>query len=499
MISSFLYNIPTAIINSILLFAIFWLVYQFTIVQLKWSPKKRYQLASFFVLFGSLFFILELVSIKWMSIVDLPILAKAVISIKLMEAPHSWTLSIASIYFILSIVFLVRFIIQYTSLNTLKMTSDFSNTKNYELLIRDSVGPIKTKFKIGMNDTISTPMVFGLLEKVILLPVSLCNNLTPDQLKCILIHELAHILNNDFIINIGIEISTILLWFNPFVFIFKKEIQLQREIACDEYVISKMNDPITYSKALLNTANHSIATKFKLSMAAIASKNDLKIRIQYINGILIGTRNKITFLKSACILSLLLLVYSISMPILLERKSIYSIPSNPVSPVFSKINLSKNIEIAKKVNEVAAFSSNSSQQKYLSSGVMRTAKRINVKSNLNDDTLTLSNNYTAEITYKDLVQQTKNWIKARENNVVYANYNELNSSLDSKEAIEEEMANNLILISIIKNYKLKRALLEQKIKNAADIGEARDFILNSDEWREIVQYEKWAHEYLNRQ
>lgn len=498
MISSFLYNIPTAIINSILLFAIFWVVYQFAVVQLKWSPTKRYQLASFFVLIGSLFFILELGSMKLISIVDLPILSKTVISIKLMDAPNSWIISIASIYFILLVVFLIRFIIQYASLNSLKMTSDFSNTKNYELLIRDSVGPIKTKFKIGMNDTIHTPMVFGLFEKVILIPVSLCNNLTPDQLECILIHELAHILNNDFIINIIIEISTILLWFNPFIYIFKNEIQLQREIACDEYVISKMNDPINYSKALLNTANHSIATKFKLSMAAIASKNDLKIRIQYINGMIIGSRNKITFLKSACILSLLLLVYYISMPILIEKKLINSTPSNPTSPIFSKINLSKNIETTKKVNEELAFASTSRQHKYISSGVMKTMKRINVKNNLND-TFTISNNYTAEITYKDLVQQTKNWIKARESNIVYANYNELNSSLDSKEAMEEDMANNLLLISIIKNYKLKRALLEQKIKNAADIGEARDFILNSEEWREIVQYEKWAHEYLNRQ
>jgi hypothetical protein len=295
-----------------------------------------------------------------------------------------------------------------------------------------------------------------------------------------------------------IEISTILLWFNPFTYLFKKEIQLQREIACDEYVISKMNDPITYSKALLNTANHSIATKFKLSLAAIAGKNDLKIRIQNINGMLIGTQNKITFFRSAGILLLLLLVYSITMPNLLEIKSINTTITNTTSPVISKIIFRPNIEKAIKVNEGLIFASTSNQNNFKSNGVVKSVKRINVKSKLNDSLL-LSNNYTAEITYKDLVQQTKDWIKARESNIVYANYNELNNTLDRKETMEEDMANNLLLISIIKNYKLKRALLEQKIKNAADMGEARDFILNSDEWREIVQYEKWAHEYLNRQ
>ena len=498
MISSFIYNIPIAIMNSILLFAIFWLVYQFAVVQLKWSATKRYQLASFFIIIGSLFFVLELGAIKIINFVNLPILKKAVYSIKLIEAPNTGIISIACIYFILLVVFLIKFIIQYSRLITLKNTSDFSNTKNYALLIRESVGPIKSEFKIAINDTINTPMVFGLFEKVILLPVSLCNNLTPEQLKCILIHELAHILNNDFIINMCIEISTILLWFNPFTYLFKKEIQLQREIACDEYVISKMNDPITYSKALLNTANHSIATKFKLSLAAIAGKNDLKIRIQNINGMLIGTQNKITFFRSAGILLLLLLVYSITMPNLLEIKSINTTITNTTSPVISKIIFRPNIEKAIKVNEGLIFASTSNQNNFKSNGVVKSVKRINVKSKLNDSLL-LSNNYTAEITYKDLVQQTKDWIKARESNIVYANYNELNNSLDRKETMEEDMANNLLLISIIKNYKLKRALLEQKIKNAADMGEARDFILNSDEWREIVQYEKWAHEYLNRQ
>jgi hypothetical protein len=69
----------------------------------------------------------------------------------------------------------------------------------------------------------------------------------------------------------------------------------------------------------------------------------------------------------------------------------------------------------------------------------------------------------------------------------------------AKEAYEDDLANKLLLLSIIKNYKLKKSILEQKIKNATDSNEARDFILNSEEWKEIEQYEKWAKELLHRQ
>ena len=122
----------------------------------------------------------------------------------------------------------------------------------------------------------------------------------------------------------------------------------------------------------------------------------------------------------------------------------------------------------------------------------------NNKSMLIDSSIQMRN-ISEEFTYNDLVEQTKDWIKARETNVTFANYNEINNDVATTEISDEALANKLLLISIVKNYQLKKALLAQKVKKAVDTNEARDFILNSEEWIEMVQYEKWVQEFLNRQ
>ena len=107
-----------------------------------------------------------------------------------------------------------------------------------------------------------------------------------------------------------------------------------------------------------------------------------------------------------------------------------------------------------------------------------------------------------ELAYSDLVSQTKNWIKAHEDPLLFTGYNE-NTSFNTKDSTEEVLANKLLILSIVKNYQLKKAIFEEKVKNiaknASNKNEAMDYLLNSTEWNEMVQYEKWVQEFLQRQ
>lgn len=74
-----------------------------------------------------------------------------------------------------------------------------------------------------------------------LLPIAICNQLTTKEIETILIHEIAHILRKDYIVNIIINLNQTILFFNPFSILLNKEMSLQREIACDLIVIQ--NNP----------------------------------------------------------------------------------------------------------------------------------------------------------------------------------------------------------------------------------------------------------------
>ncbi len=49
---------------------------------------------------------------------------------------------------------------------------------------------------------VNTPMMIGFFKPVILLPFAAMNHLSPEQFEAILLHELAHIRRNDYLLNI---------------------------------------------------------------------------------------------------------------------------------------------------------------------------------------------------------------------------------------------------------------------------------------------------------
>jgi len=92
--------------------------------------------------------------------------------------------------------------------------------------------------------------------------------------------------------------------------------------------------------------------------------------------------------------------------------------------------------------------------------------------------------------YDEMVQKTISWIKTREVENQFANYQE------NTEAVEFEVAEKLLMRAIFTNYQLKRDLLNQKLAKASNLKEALDYLLKSEELEQIKQYEKWTKEFL---
>jgi hypothetical protein len=94
--------------------------------------------------------------------------------------------------------------------------------------------------------------------------------------------------------------------------------------------------------------------------------------------------------------------------------------------------------------------------------------------------------------YDELVQKTISWIKSREVESQFASYQE------NIEAVEFEVAEKLLMRTIFTNYQLKRELLNDRLTKATNEKEAMDYVLNSKEWEQMQQYEKWTAEFLKK-
>jgi hypothetical protein len=107
---------------------------------------------------------------------------------------------------------------------------------------------------------------------VILLPLAICSNLTTAQVEAILIHELAHIRRNDFLLNLVVTLLEGLFFFNPFVRRLIADLRKEREHCCDDQVLQFCYDPHSYVSALLAVASSDRQTA--LAMAATGGSND---------------------------------------------------------------------------------------------------------------------------------------------------------------------------------------------------------------------------------
>ena len=138
---------------------------------------------------------------------------------------------------------------------------------------------ISRSLQAYFSKKINTPMMIGFFKPVILLPFAMMNQLSPQEFEAILLHELAHIRRNDYLLNILQSALDAIFFFNPFTWWITKNIREEREKSCDEMVL-QLSDPYHYARALL--ALEEPLKNQPLIMTAVNKRSHLFHRIKNI-------------------------------------------------------------------------------------------------------------------------------------------------------------------------------------------------------------------------
>ena len=81
------------------------------------------------------------------------------------------------------------------------------------------------------------PALVGFLKPRILLPTSTLASLSAQELRLVLLHELAHVKRRDVLVNWIATLIAVLHWFNPAAWLVFWRMRVERELACDEMVL----------------------------------------------------------------------------------------------------------------------------------------------------------------------------------------------------------------------------------------------------------------------
>jgi beta-lactamase regulating signal transducer with metallopeptidase domain len=115
-----------------------------------------------------------------------------------------------------------------------------------------------------VSDEVRIPTALGFLRPAIVLPAWALHELSSEELKVILLHELAHLRRWDSWTNLAQKFLKAVFFFHPAVWWIEGRLELEREMACDNMVLEQTANPARYAASLVSIAEKALAEKTKL-------------------------------------------------------------------------------------------------------------------------------------------------------------------------------------------------------------------------------------------
>jgi len=110
---------------------------------------------------------------------------------------------------------------------------------------------LRRKVRICTSDGVKGPVLTGILRPVVLFPAKVAASLSFEQLRLIVIHELAHMRRVDNLTLIFQRLTEILLFFHPAVWLCGRAIRREAENACDDVVVAATGHSVPYVSSLI--------------------------------------------------------------------------------------------------------------------------------------------------------------------------------------------------------------------------------------------------------
>lgn len=100
------------------------------------------------------------------------------------------------------------------------------------------------------------PVVIGHLKPIIYMPIGLLAHLPADQVEAVLLHELAHIRRNDYLVNWLQNIAENIFFFNPGLLWVSSLLKQEREHCCDDVALAHTGNKKQFIQALISFKEH---------------------------------------------------------------------------------------------------------------------------------------------------------------------------------------------------------------------------------------------------
>ena len=136
------------------------------------------------------------------------------------------------------------------------------------------------RVQLARSPLARVPYTLGIRRPLIVLPDSFCGDVDAETLLSVIGHEMAHVQRKDFLTKLLCELVSLPISFHPFTWLFNRQIERERELACDEVVTQQVLKPATYARSLLRAADLSLMPARRSVMLSVFDGRMLEERIR---------------------------------------------------------------------------------------------------------------------------------------------------------------------------------------------------------------------------
>ncbi len=133
--------------------------------------------------------------------------------------------------------------------------------------------------RVARSRRVRVPVAFGLLKPIVLLPAALVVQLPPAAVEAVIWHELMHIRRRDFAVRLLQGLVEAVFYYHPAVWWISAVIGREREYACDDAVVRRLGDRLSYARALMMSGELA-GGRPALAMGLVRRRSGLLARVQ---------------------------------------------------------------------------------------------------------------------------------------------------------------------------------------------------------------------------
>ena len=141
----------------------------------------------------------------------------------------------------------------------------------------------RRRAKLCVSSDVAVPSAIGFFRPAIVFPAWLLPQLSTEEIKVILLHELAHLRRWDDWTNLVQKIAKAVFFFHPAVWWIENHLTLEREMACDDIVLAQTASPKAYASSLISFAEKlQNARGLALVQALVSRMRHMSLRLAQI-------------------------------------------------------------------------------------------------------------------------------------------------------------------------------------------------------------------------